>query len=617
MSVFEAIPGITKDALWNSWRETRRNLKRVPRRDILDFLEYDADPNVWISRLLRRLRSGEYSPEKPTRYPVAKSKGFDRIITLPHIPDVVLYRAIVDHLFAKAKRKQKKHVYFSQATLSRVVRKIQKELTARKEERDGEVEYEAKSANVFEEWLKFDQYRRLLIFEEIFPFIVVTDITNFFESVLYGRIEASLYGLPVSSRVVSLLFSLLENLSLREPLIPVQRIGLPVDPCECSRTLAHMILFPHDDRIVNLVGEDAYVRWMDDQYIGVQSRAEGLRVLNKVGDSLRRLHLTPNAGKSNILSLAEAREHFHFNSNEGLDQLDQMPYSTRVQRRELERVLIQAWNRALDLEDVGEWQKILGRFYRYTARARSRLLVDRAASDVVQFPGLTDRIADYMRYVSTPSQCFNFVTALLQNQEQVYSDINYRLIESLLKLEPQATVSRGLRRLAQRIMKNDIDFPGIEDCKALAPLLLLRYGDRRNIRGLAGKLSTETERLDPALTRALCAVVSSTGSVGFRVVERTASRLLRNNLSEFVRLVGRIRKFKAVPGRFKARIAISKDSITGAKYIDMRSYLAARILGLSTNRAVLNWLRSRKAELLDEEISRFERVLILKLWPTT
>lgn len=28
------------------------------------------------------------------------------------------------------------------------------------------------------------------------------------------------------------------------------------------------MLFPHDERMVDLVGENAYVRWMDDQNIG-------------------------------------------------------------------------------------------------------------------------------------------------------------------------------------------------------------------------------------------------------------------------------------------------------------------------------------------------------------
>src|SRR5439155_1078659 len=258
---------------------------------------------------------------------------------------------------------------------------------------------------------------------------------------------------------------------------------------------------------------------MDDQYIGVQSRAEGLRVLNKVGDSLRRLHLTANAGKSKIPSLSEAKKHVHFASNQSLDDLDKSPYSSRKQRRELELELRKAWKRAVDLEGIGEWQKILGRFYRYAARARSVLFVDRAAGDVVDFPGLTDRIADYVRYVTSPSRCLNFVMSLLENDEQVYPDINYRLIESLLKIEPQTQVAKRLQR------------------------------------------------------------------------------------------------FEVVPGRFKARITISKDSITGAKYIDMRSYLAARILGLSTNRAIANWLRAKKAELLAEDISAFERELLRKLWP--
>ena len=115
------------------------------------------------------------------------------------------------------------------------------------------------STNAFLEWLKFDQYRKLLIFEKVFPFIVVTDITNFFDSVLYGRIEESLYDLPVPPRMVSLLFLLLESFSIREAFTPVQRIGLPVDPCDCSRNLAHMILFRHDERMTRIVDEDAYV----------------------------------------------------------------------------------------------------------------------------------------------------------------------------------------------------------------------------------------------------------------------------------------------------------------------------------------------------------------------
>jgi len=615
----DRIPGITRSALWNAWKAVRSQLKRAPRRDVLDYLEYDIDPDVWINRLLNRLRTGEYAPEKPIRYSLAKSKGFDRIITVPRIPDLVLYRTIVDHLFRKARRKQKKHVYFSRATLSKAVATAGQSATATIQavltRDDGD--YETTSANAFLEWLKFDQYRKLLIFDRIHPFIVVTDITNFFDSVLYGRIEESLYDIPAQPRMVLLLFSLLENLSIREEFTPVQRIGLPVDPCDCSRNLAHMILFPHDNRMTNYVGEDAYVRWMDDQNIGADSYAHGLRILATVGDSLRRLHLIANAGKSKILSLSDAKIHFHFDANQRLDQLDQMPCGTAAEKKTAEPMFLEAWNAAITYEDKGEWHKVLKRFYRHAARIGTRVLVARAADDIKHFPDLVDRITDYMRYVGTCCECIDFVCSLLDDQEQVYPDVNYRLIEALLKLEPSRREMTRLKKLAQKILNDQISFRGVEECRVLAPMLLLRYGDRRNINGIAAKLRHHGETLPAELCRSFSAVVSSDGDRGFAEVQSVASKLLRNHISDFVKLVLRIKNFTVVPGRFKARIKTSRDSISGAKFVDMRSYLAVRILALCPNQPVQDWIAACKSGLFNEPISTFEKQLINKLWPRT
>jgi hypothetical protein len=613
----ERIPGITKSALWNAWKAVRSQLKKAPRRDVLDYLEYDIDPDVWINRLLARLKIGEYAPEKPIRYSLAKSKGFDRIITVPRIPDVVLYRAIVDHLFRKARRKQKKHVYFSQATLSETVAAVGQQTTAMMQAiQDREAsDYGTASTSAFLEWLKFDQYRKLLIFEKIHPFIVVTDIANFFDSVLYGRIEESLYDIPAPSKMVLLLFSLLENLSIREEFTPVQRIGLPVDPCDCSRNLAHMALFPHDERMANLVGEDSYVRWMDDQNIAADSYADGLRILAAVGDSLRRLHLTPNVGKSKILSLADAKVHFHFDANQRLDQLEKTPLDSAAEKKIAERLFLEAWNAALTYEGDGEWHKVLKRFYRHAARIGTKLLMVRAADDVKRFPDLVDRITDYMRYVGTPSECIDFVSSLLDDEEQVYPDVNYRLIEALLKLEPATRETERLKKLAQAILNHDINFTGMEDCKVLAPLLLLRYGDRRNIKGMAAKLRSQGDAMPANLCRSLCAVVAGDGNPGFTEVQSTASRLLRNHISDFVKLVIRIKRLTSVPGRFKARVTTSRDSITGAKFMDMRSYLAVRILALCPHKLVQGWIAARKKELFKEPLSAFDKKLINKLWP--
>lgn len=615
MAAASGIAGISKSSLWNAWKEVRKHLKRAPRRDVLDYLEYDIDPDVWINRLLKRLKNGDYSPGKPERYPLAKSNGFNRIITVPAVPDLVVYRTIEDHLFRKARKKQRKHVYFCQSTLSKVVRQVGKEAREEIERYRDKGDYESASRSAFLEWIKFDQYRQLLIFDRLYPFIVLTDITNFFDSVLYGRIEESLYDLKAPSRMVSLLFTLLESLSIRESFTPVQRIGLPVDPCDCSRNLAHMALFPHDDRMVDLVGEDTYIRWMDDQNFGANSKAEGLKILGAVGESLRRLHLTPNAGKSKILSLREAKIHFHFSANQDLEAIDALKFDTERERRALRKALNSAWISALRHEGIGEWQKILKRFYRYAARGRTRIYRRRAKSDLMEFPALVDRIGDYMRYVLPVPEYLDFVDEILNDPEQVYPDVNFQLIESLLKLEPAASEKTRLRQLAQEIHSGQRIFSGSDSCKTLVPLLFLRFGDKRNILRLAGAVGARLDSLPANVTRSICAVLASCGSSEFATVKGAASRLLRNHLSEFVKMVDRIQGFNRVEGRFKARIVVNFDSITGAKYVDMRALLCARLLGLCPHSTVTSWLASKKAALLAEDISEFDKSLIRRLWP--
>lgn len=78
--ISSGFPGVTRTSLWNARKEIRKSLKRAPFRDVLDALEYDIDPDKWISRLLRDLKQGTYRPEVPTRQSLAKSNGFSVIL---------------------------------------------------------------------------------------------------------------------------------------------------------------------------------------------------------------------------------------------------------------------------------------------------------------------------------------------------------------------------------------------------------------------------------------------------------------------------------------------------------------------------------------------------------
>ena len=121
------VQGITKASLWESWKNVRKQLSRTFLRDVTDFVEYDIDPDWWIKRLLVDIETGRYEPATVHRFSVAKKMGFSRRMTMPSVPDLVLYRAAVDHLYRKAKRFEQRHVYFAQNTLSKKLQQIAQE----------------------------------------------------------------------------------------------------------------------------------------------------------------------------------------------------------------------------------------------------------------------------------------------------------------------------------------------------------------------------------------------------------------------------------------------------------------------------------------------------------
>src|SRR5205823_1292691 len=96
-------------------RETLASNGRVHEalvRDVVDYVDNDVDPDKWINSLLMQVASGRYEPMTPTRFTLGKSLGFSRTMTLPAVPDLVLYRTIVDYVYGKAGRKEHAHVYF-------------------------------------------------------------------------------------------------------------------------------------------------------------------------------------------------------------------------------------------------------------------------------------------------------------------------------------------------------------------------------------------------------------------------------------------------------------------------------------------------------------------------
>lgn len=608
----ERIRGISRSSLWRAWRAVRGELRKCSIRDVVDHLEYDINPDKWINQLLAEITAGRYEPHSPKRFTEAKSQGFSRRMTMPEIPDLVLYRAIVDYLYKKAKRFECGQVFCERSDLPKDVDADHKLLRpSLRRPDDWTTDYETASKRAFRAWLIYNQYRKRLVFRRVHKYIVLTDITNFFDSVMYTRITDAFSRLSASPRMIGLLFFLLERLSIRDAYSESPRMGLPVDEFSCSRKLAHMVLYPHDERMIAHLEGESYVRWMDDQSFGVQSRAEGLRCLARANESLGRLHLTANAKKSQVLTIAEARRHFHFDHNEQLDRAEKLLAMKPIPRRELARQVNALYRRCKTHEGMGQWDKVLKRLYRMAAIGGVRVLRRRALRDILRYPTMASRVAEYIRTTGNASEHMEFVQSVWSHAEQVYPDVNAAMFESLLRLEADTDQRKKITRLASQILRSKEQFVGAERCRQVAPLLLLRFGDRRQLptlrAALHNRVSTEA--------RSAAVVYAGFGADKAKHVEQAGAAALRNPLAELVLMCRAIKEYTQVPERWNLRCKPAFDPVTRGLYIDTRGLAAIRLLGLNRHKQVRAWLVSKRGELRKAELSEFDIRLLDKLWP--
>lgn len=605
------IAGISKSSVWQSWKEVRTALRRATVRDVIDFLDFDIEPDVWMHRLLRYVEAGSYEPLTPIRFSLAKSGGFKRTLTIPAIPDIVSFRAIANFVHRKARRHQQPHVYYRRADLQQATQAAVE--AAKKDWRKFAALYRFTSAKSFQNWKEYEQYRKHLILKKVYRFIVITDITNFFDSVLHSEVSNAFRSYPIPSRLIGLLFYLLERLAIRADYSDSPRIGLPVDEFECSRTIANLVLFPHDRRMVEFVGKDAYVRWMDDQAIGVASRAQGLQVVAAVGASLAKLYLTANAKKTRILSLREAKIHFHLEANARLDKVENLIKSRAKPRKALVRELGRTWRYALRSKNEGEWEKVQQRVYRLAGLTKAKFLRKKALRDLLKTPTLTERIAGYMRCSGSSREYLKFVKNTLEHKEQIHEDVELLLFESLLRIEAKGAKARQVAHLALKTVKEIIESKRSVAFATPACLLILRFGNRSNKLKLSRCFSEQKTARHPQLIRASAIAYSTLGKREFTKVRRAAATLLNNPLALMVRMVRRLQKLDQVPDRFKARINLRNDSVGGRLYMDMRTYAAARLLTLNRRKAVRTWLEQWVHGAKKKRISAFDVRLLDKL----
>lgn len=162
-------------------------------------------------------------------------------------------------------------------------------------------------------------------------------------------------------------------------------------------------------------------------------------------------------------------------------------------------------------------------------------------------------------------------------------------------------------------LSGKVDIPGWQRCAALAPLLILRFGDRRSLPLLKRLVSGLDEIPPPAIAKAVVAVYASYGRTHYEEAVNASSCLRDNYLAHFLRMLDVSIHYETVPERFKIRREPVYDPVAGRKRIDMRKLLVLRLLRLNEKKAVRKWICETRDWMTMQDISDFDKNLVTRL----
>lgn len=366
--------------LRKTWKQLKTEFQKAAVRDVIDYLDWRVLLDHSLQDLSRAVIAGTFNPDSPQRYELAKSKGAYRILVGLQPPEALVYRHIANRVYGRALPTKVKGAFFSRRHEATPVGKT---IGIPNEE-----SYE----RFFDIWIRYQQYRSRTLLSEPYECLVVTDISNYFDSIHHDLLFEYLAPLGLPRKAIALLGRLLERFKPASGHSANPKVGIPADDLDCSRQLAHVFLFEHDRRVLQQIGEEHYVRWMDDQTIGTRSKTQARQVVNQLTRSLAEQRLTLNAGKTKFLTPPEVAIEFHLDTNEHLERLER--------RRKTGGTLgpddfHHAWKKAIVHEGQGNWGKILKRFYGLATAIDLDFFENRAIEDLVAYPEMADRVYQY------------------------------------------------------------------------------------------------------------------------------------------------------------------------------------------------------------------------------
>ena len=418
-------PVVEAAALHKIWKAVRSRERKVRLTDIplvrdsTGGIAFELGLDDVVSNLQRRLSDGTYRPQLPVIIESAKSQLLHRRLSFLAFEDVLILGTLVHTARPKLMANMVEWVSFGRSDPTNPTS------TTEDDDAFGYVDW-------WNEWLKFRNLVRV-IQDDPRPYLVTSDITNFFESIDLSLLRSKISSEgALNENSINLLFHLLDRIRIVEEYRPTVSLGLPAVADDTSRILAHFYLAELDGEL-SVEGQNGrYTRWVDDMVISTEDAIEGRTIVARIERTLSKLGLVANSAKTKLISKEQFRIDHYEEQNAYLD----LVHDTTETENSIPLHFVEGFeyslNHFLTPPYVGEWEQVLRRFYTQSKRIRSETLLAKWCEHLAEFPGSSAKILDYVSFFPGNMDFCDRFFSFLKRRGPLFDDIQILLYETLL-----------------------------------------------------------------------------------------------------------------------------------------------------------------------------------------
>jgi hypothetical protein len=390
---------LSQARLRNAWKSTvRPGLRKQAIGDLHDYLDVHRRISAVAARIHNEVVAGTYRVNEPQFVTWEKSNGITRRIVIPSPEDAIVLQAIIDSIQTPVLAAAgTENAFYARSHAPPSIEAV-----------DDTFPYPW-----WELWPEFQ--RRIWQFGRSSPYVVMTDIANYFDAIplqtLRNRITAVAH---LREEIVDFLFFLLEGMEWRPDYIPASGVGLPQIQFDAPRLLAHSYLFEVDNYLQSR-SVQAFTRWMDDITVGVGSISEAKTLLRDLDEMMAAMGLRINAGKTKILPGKEALEILWMRDNRRLNWLQKFMQANGNPERALNYAL-KRFRSFWSAPRVGNWAKVLRRYLTVFTKLKSSRL-DRHIPEILrEIPSARDKVFRYWQVLGFSPRRFRDLESYLMSK---------------------------------------------------------------------------------------------------------------------------------------------------------------------------------------------------------